>query len=79
MNIYTVFEQLKRPPTLKAIEDELKRWRAILVQMAEEERIPDSTDRENILRYLRDGILPSHPTTIEEVMKNFATRTPIRL
>ncbi|NLT67519.1 MAG: hypothetical protein GXX84_13035, partial [Acidobacteria bacterium] len=38
-----------------------------------DDQIRDKADQENILRFLRDKQLPTHPATIEEVMKNFAS------
>jgi hypothetical protein len=73
MKIYEVFQQLSRPQILQGIIDEIQRRQAVLIQLAEEDRIRDSTDRDNILRYLRDKQLPGRPHTIEEVMKNFAS------
>jgi hypothetical protein len=70
MNARDIFQLPDDPDNLKRI---LQHYQSILVKLAEDDRISDSTDRENILRYLRDKQLPSHPKTIEEVMKNFAS------
>ncbi|HMV59260.1 MAG: hypothetical protein J5X22_23405 [Candidatus Accumulibacter sp.] len=73
MNIHHVFQLINTPDTLQRIATVLQHHQTALIQLAVAGRIADTTDRDNILRYFRDKQLPTRPTTIEEVMKNFAS------
>lgn len=73
MNIYSVFDLINTPDTLHRISSDILHHQAVLIKQAESRLIADSTDRENILRYLRDKQLPQRPSLIEDVMKNFVS------
>ena len=73
MNIHHIFQLINTPDTLQRIAADLQHHQAALIKWAEAGQIADETDRNNILRYFRDKQLPTRPTTIEEIMKNFAS------
>ncbi len=65
---------LPNPDGLDMLRKELVRRKIILTSLAEDSsKKMDESDREHILKYLRDGYLPEHPKNIPFLMKEFAS------
>lgn len=65
---------LQNPDALDILRKELDRRKIILTSLAEDSsKKMDESDREHILKYLRDGYLPERPNNIPCLLKEFAS------
>lgn len=61
-------------PTIAAVRDELAHRRQILISAAEDASVVmDPVERRHILEYLRDGRLPTHPTTTHALLQELVS------